>query len=83
MYLNLPTPSMHSASSSPVRLNVYSKHLAEISTPRRLLIIWLFLSQHAFFLCLMIIPAGMCITHKSQRIISYFTSWTASTLDLK
>ena len=61
-YLNLSTPPICSAYSAPVRLNVAYKHLAVIDTSCLLHLIWVFLFQRVVLLCVMIYPAGTCIT---------------------
>ena len=74
---------MHSASSYPVIINFASKHLDVIATYRLLHLIWVFLLQRTFFLCLMSRPSGMQIPHKSQRDSGSVPSWTTATLYMK
>ena len=82
-HLNTSTPSIHSASSSPVSLKVASNHLSEITTSLLCHRIWVFLSHRTVLWCLMSRPDGMCIPHKSQRGSGSATYWTTATLDRK
>ena len=82
-YLNTSTPSMRSASSSPVKLDFASKHLVAIATSLLRHLIWVFLLQRAILLCLMSRPSVMCIPHKSQQVSGSAPSCTTATLNQK
>ena len=65
-YLKVSTPSMHSESYSPVRLNVASLHPLAIATSLLCHHICVFWSHQIVRWCLSSRPAGMCILHRSQ-----------------
>ena len=58
-YLKLPTTSVSSDSSSPIKLNVASEHFDAIATSHRLHLISVFLSHLTVLLCRMSRPTGM------------------------
>ena len=82
-YLNAYTPSMRSASSSPVRLNVVFEHLDAIAAYLLQHIISVFLAHRANPRCLMSRPAFILIPHKSQWVSGSNPSSTTATLDWK
>ena len=66
-YLKVSTSSIHSVSSSPVRLNVAPSHRIAIVTSFLRHRIYVFRSHHFICWFLSSLPAGMCILHKSQQ----------------
>ena len=65
-YLKFPTPSIHSASSSPVRLNTPPWHRLVIEMSFLHHRIYVFRSHRFVRWCLSSRPTGMCIPHRSQ-----------------
>ena len=65
-YLKVSTPSMHSESSSPVKMNVAPLHQITIVTSFLRHHICMFQSHRFVCWCFSSLPAGMYILHKSQ-----------------
>ena len=82
-YLKVSTPSMHSVSSSPVRLNVVSLHCLKIVTSFLCHRIYVFWSHRFVRWCLSSRPSVVYKPHRSQRGSGSLPSCTTAILSKK